>query len=103
LRGADPDNFDPDLDYGVDPARGDAFFEDARRFLPWLERGDLTPDMSGLRPKLDTGQLVDFVVAREEGDLEGLINLVGIESPGLTSAPALAEHVGDLITEAGAP
>ena len=102
VRGPDPDSFDPDLDYGVDPARGDAFYEDARRFLPWLERDDLVPDMSGLRPKLDTGKLVDFVVQREEGDLAGLINLVGIESPGLTSAPAIAELVGVLITEADA-
>lgn len=102
VRGPDPDSFDPDLDYGVDPARGDAFFEDARRFLPWLERDDLVPDMSGLRPKLDTGKLVDFVVQREDGDLAGLVNLVGIESPGLTSAPAIAEQVGVLITEGDA-
>lgn len=102
LRGDDPDPARPDLDYSVDPARGEAFFEDARRFLPWLEREDLTPDMSGLRPKLDTGRLVDFVLEREEGDLAGLVNLVGIESPGLTSAPALAEYVGELITEGDA-
>jgi L-2-hydroxyglutarate oxidase LhgO len=102
-RGPAPDPARPDLDYGVDPARGDAFFTDARRFLPWLERDDLVPDMSGFRPKLDTTQFADFVVAREEGDLAGLINLVGIESPGLTSAPALADHVLDLITGAGAP
>ena len=39
----------------------------------------------------------------EEGDLAGLINLVGIESPGLTCAPALAEHVGELLLEAEGP
>jgi glycerol-3-phosphate dehydrogenase len=42
----------------------------------------------------------DFVVAREEGDRAGLVNLVGIDSPGLTCAPALAQHVTDLVTEA---
>ena len=57
--------------------------------------------MSGLRPKLDTTKLVDFVVQREdEDDFAGMVNLIGIESPGLTSAPALARHVADLIDEA---
>jgi L-2-hydroxyglutarate oxidase LhgO len=96
-------NRDPDafaLDYSVDPGRGDAFFEDARRFLPWLRREDLTPDMCGLRPKLVTAGFGDFVVQREEAAYDGLINLVGIESPGLTCAPALARHVAGLINEA---
>jgi L-2-hydroxyglutarate oxidase LhgO len=100
VRGADPDTARPDLDYGVDPARGDSFFEDARRFLPWLQREDLAPSMCGFRPKLETDKFADFIVSQEEGDLEGLINLMGIESPGLTSAPAIAEHVGDLLREA---
>ncbi|MCB1183909.1 NAD(P)/FAD-dependent oxidoreductase [bacterium] len=90
-----------DLDYSVDPARAESFFRGARRFLPWLEPDDLVPDMSGLRPKLDTTKLVDFVVQREdEDDFAGMVNLIGIESPGLTSAPALARHVADLIDEA---
>jgi len=88
------------LDYGVDPARGDAFFEDARRFLPWLEREDLAPAMSGLRPKLSNTGLVDFVVQAEgEPELAGLINLLGIESPGLTCGPAIAREVGRLVRE----
>ncbi len=89
-----------DLDYSVDPARGNTFFEDARRFLPWLKREDLTPAMCGLRPKLSTTGLLDFVVQREdEPELSGLINLVGIESPGLTAGPALAREVGRLVAE----
>jgi L-2-hydroxyglutarate oxidase LhgO len=56
--------------------------------------------MSGLRPKLSTTGLVDFVVQREsEPHLTGLVNLLGIESPGLTSAPALAREVGRLVRE----
>ncbi len=82
------------LDYAVDPARGNQFFEAARRFLPWLEADDLVPDMSGYRPKLVVQGFRDFEVCREEGDLEGLINLVGMDSPGLTSAAAVAEDVG---------
>lgn len=88
---------DTALDYRVDPARAVDFWRDARRYLPWLGRGDLVPAMSGLRPKLAPQGFADFVVQREDGDLAGLINLVGIESPGLTSAPALAAEVGRLL------
>ncbi|MBK7702789.1 MAG: NAD(P)/FAD-dependent oxidoreductase [bacterium] len=85
-------------DYGVDPARAGAFFAGAARFLPWLAPQDLQPAMSGLRPKLDTdAPFADFQVRRETGDLEGLIDLIGIDSPGLTSAPALAELVAALL------
>ena len=84
---------DANLDYRVDPARGDAFFEGARTFLPWLEREDLTPDMSGIRPKMCLSGFRDFVIEQEQGELWGLINLVGIDSPGLTSAPAIAELI----------
>jgi len=85
-------------DYTVDPARAEAFFAGARRFLPFLALEDLTPDICGLRPRRAAwwrDGFADFVVAREEGDLAGLINLVGIESPGLTSAPAIADRVGE--------
>ncbi len=89
-------------DYRVDPDRRDAFLAGGRRFLPFLEPEDLTPDICGLRPRRavwwEQG-FADFVVAREEGDLAGLINLVGIESPGLTSAPALAAMAAAWIAE----
>jgi L-2-hydroxyglutarate oxidase LhgO len=89
-------------DYQVDPGRRDAFLAGGRRFLPFLEPGDLTPDICGLRPRRAVWWqegFADFVVAREEGDLAGLINLVGIESPGLTSAPALAAMAAAWIAE----
>jgi L-2-hydroxyglutarate oxidase LhgO len=79
--------------YAVDPDRGDAFFAGASRFLPWLRREDLTPDFAGIRPRLAPTGFQDFVVKGETGDLAGLINLVAIDSPGLTSAPALAGEV----------
>jgi L-2-hydroxyglutarate oxidase LhgO len=85
-------------DYRVDAARADAFFQGARRFLPFLVPDDLGPDMCGLRPRRVVwwrDGFADFVVVREDEDLEGLVNLVGIESPGLTSAPAIADQVGD--------
>ena len=51
--------------------------------------------MSGMRPKLAAEGFRDFVVDRGEGDRAGLINLVGIDSPGLTASPALARYVVD--------
>lgn len=93
---------DAGFDWRVDPARRDMFWEGAHRFLPWLKPDDLEPGMSGLRPKLVPAGFADFVVRREEGDLAGLINLVGIESPGLTSAAALAREVGRLVDGMGA-
>ncbi len=90
---------DFDLDYRVDPGRQASFYEDAKRFLPWLEFEDLTPAMCGLRPKLAMTGFGDFVIQRETDDFGGLINLVGIESPGLTSAPAIAVAVANLVRE----
>lgn len=90
---------DFELDYRVDPERETSFYEDAKRFLPWLEPTDLAPAMCGMRPKIAVSGFGDFVIKREEGDLEGLINLVGIESPGLTSAPAIARIVADLVRD----
>ncbi|MFO7609235.1 MAG: NAD(P)/FAD-dependent oxidoreductase [Candidatus Krumholzibacteriia bacterium] len=81
--------------WAVDPGLADAFFQGAVRFLPWLERGDLTPDQSGMRPKLAADAFRDFVAHRGEGDQAGLISLVGIDSPGLTASMALARHVVD--------
>ncbi len=90
---------DINLDYRVDPGRQTSFYEDAKRFLPWLEPDDLAPAMCGLRPKLAVTGFGDFVINREEDDFAGLINLVGIESPGLTAAPAIAVAVGALVRE----
>lgn len=81
------------LSYAVDPGRGEAFFAGAVRFLPWLERGDLEPAMCGVRPKLAAHAFHDFTIDYGTGDRAGMINLVGIDSPGLTSALALAAHV----------
>ncbi|MBU8869340.1 MAG: NAD(P)/FAD-dependent oxidoreductase [Gemmatimonadales bacterium] len=86
-------------DYRVDPSRGAEFFRDATGFLPWLKPEDLGPDQCGIRPKLALSGFRDFVVCREGGDLTGLINLIGIDSPGLTCAPALAREVVRLAME----
>lgn len=88
---------DPDaVDYAVDPKRADVFYAAIRRYWPGLPDGALAPDYSGLRPKLSgKGEPAqDFRIdGPEVHGLEGLINLFGIESPGLTSSPAIAAEV----------
>lgn len=87
------------IDYTVDNQHKQLFYDSVRRFLPFIEYDDLEPEMAGIRPKLQEpgGDIKDFVI-REESDkgLPGLINLIGIESPGLTASPAIAEYVGSL-------
>ena len=82
--------------YDVDPAKAESFAEAASRYLPGLRAAWLSPDGAGVRPKLQgPGEAFrDFVVAEESArGLPGLVNLLGIESPGLTAAGALAEEV----------
>lgn len=89
-----------DIDYRVDASHRDFFAASVKRFLPFIEAADLEPDTSGIRPALQgPGEgFRDFVI-REEADkgLPGFINLIGIESPGLTAAPAIGEMVGDMV------
>jgi L-2-hydroxyglutarate oxidase LhgO len=84
------------IDYRVDPARAEAFYADVRRYWPGLPDAALQPAYSGVRPKIHgPGEPApDFSVQgpREHG-VAGLVNLFGIESPGLTSCLALADEV----------
>ena len=87
-------------DYTVDPSHAGDFLAKASRFLPFLEADDLSPDMAGIRPKLyRLGEPFRDFVIREESDrgLAGLVDLVGMESPGLTSCLAIAEEVERLL------
>jgi L-2-hydroxyglutarate oxidase LhgO len=91
-----------ELDYTIDEGHLDEFFEGARGYLPDLRRESISPDMAGIRPKLyRKGEAErDFVIHHEEDrGLPGLINLVGIESPGLTAAPAIGRYVKNLVEE----
>lgn len=85
-----------EIDYGVDPARAASFYADIRRFWPGLPDGALQPAYSGVRPKIHgPGEPApDFCIQgpREHG-VDGLVNLFGIESPGLTSCLAVADEV----------
>ncbi|MEM2319392.1 MAG: NAD(P)/FAD-dependent oxidoreductase, partial [Candidatus Bathyarchaeia archaeon] len=78
------------------------FREDVARFLPQIRNCQLTPDFAGVRPKLQgLGEgFRDFIIRHEaDRDLFGFINLIGIESPGLTAAPAIAELVSEMYKE----
>ncbi|WP_445682596.1 NAD(P)/FAD-dependent oxidoreductase [Radicibacter daui] len=84
------------LDYQVNPTRGESFYAAIRRYWPALPDGALMPAYSGYRPKLGgpAEAAADFVIeGPETHGLEGLINLFGIESPGLTASLAIGERV----------
>jgi len=89
------------IDYTVDLIRKLDFYEAARRYLPSLKIESISPDMAGIRPKLqgpnDT-EVKDFVITHEvDNGFPNFVNLIGIESPGLTAAPAIAEYVFDVV------
>jgi L-2-hydroxyglutarate oxidase LhgO len=100
--------FGPDVqavdtpDYTVDPGRAAAFYPAIRRYWPGLPDGALHPAYAGIRPKVvPAEQSQDFIIqgAAVHG-VTGLVNLFGIESPGLTAALALADEAASLL---GAP
>ena len=63
-----------------------------------LEEDDLIPDTAGVRPKIKNGEFSDFVIKEESRlGLDGLINLIGIESPGLTSCLSIAKYVEGMV------
>ncbi len=83
------------FDYKVDPARADVFYDAVRNYWPGLKDGALAPDYSGVRPKL-VGPGEPSGDFRIEKSGPHLINLFGIESPGLTSSLSLANHVASI-------
>ncbi len=88
-------------DYLVDPAAAGDFYEAIRRYWPDLEDGMLVPDYAGVRPKIyGPGEdPSDFVISGPQAHgVPGLVNLFGIESPGLTSCLAIAEYTAGLVS-----
>lgn len=90
------------IDYQVDERQKELFYRSVKRFLPMLRLEDMEPEFAGIRPKLQSPNEVfrDFVIAHEIArGFPGLINLIGIESPGLTASPAIARWVGAIVKE----
>ena len=85
-----------DVDYGVSQQRGEAFYTEVRKYWPAMPDDCLRPDYAGIRPKI-AGPEVAFSDFMIQGPLHhkirGLVNLFGIESPGLTSGLAIADEV----------
>ncbi len=88
------------IDYTVDKTHKNLFYESVKKMLPFIELNDLEPDQAGIRPKLQKpGDAVrDFIIENEKDKgFNNFINLIGIESPGLTSCLAIARKVKNLI------
>ena len=91
------------IDYSVDARRSAGFYDAVRRYWPGLQDGVLKPGYCGIRPKLAPkgAPAADFMVqGRERHGVRGMVNLFGIESPGLTASMALAELVRDIAAAA---
>lgn len=87
-------------DYKLTASKHEAFYLSAKKFLPFLEYDDISPDMAGIRPKIQKpgDPLRDFYIMEEtKRGFPRFINLIGIESPGLTSCIAIAKYVKGLI------
>ncbi len=101
--GPDVEWVDSADDLVVDPARGDAFYAEVRKYWPGLPEGSLIAGYAGMRPKIAGPHEAskDFMIqGPEQHSVQGLVNLFGIESPGLTSSLAIAERVAELLTPA---
>ena len=87
------------IDYSVDPHRSASFYAAVRRYWPGLKDGALKPGYCGIRPKLSPSgaPAADFMIqGPQRHGTPGIINLFGIESPGLTASMALADLVVDM-------
>ncbi|CAD7030882.1 NAD(P)/FAD-dependent oxidoreductase [Pseudorhizobium endolithicum] len=100
--------FGPDVEwvdglrYEVDPARAESFYRGIRRYYPGLADGSLIPAYSGIRPKIVPPEVAsqDFLIQGPPAHgVAGLVNLFGIESPGLTSCLAIGDHVRDTVRQ----
>jgi 2-hydroxyglutarate dehydrogenase len=101
--GPDVEWVDSPDDLAVNAARLDQAIAEIKRYLPGIDDKGLAPDYAGIRPKLGRASAVaqgkgfqDFIIRKEDG-YQGWINLLGIESPGLTSSMAIGHMVRDLL------
>jgi L-2-hydroxyglutarate oxidase LhgO len=88
------------MDYNIDNFKKEDFCQAVKDFLPFIEIGDLTADTAGIRAKLQGSEdhFRDFVIADETKlGFPGLIDLIGIDSPGLTASPEIARSVQQIV------
>lgn len=93
---------DGSKEYSVDPGKRELFFNAVKPFLPFLQKEALYPEMAGIRPKRQKpgDPVKDFLIKEESArGLPEVVNLIGMESPGLTASLAIATHVSQLLNE----
>jgi len=87
-------------DYKMTISKQEAFFKSARKYLPFLDYKDVSPDMAGIRSKIQRPgepQQDFYIMEESKRGYPGFINLIGMESPALTSSIAIAEYVDEMI------
>ena len=90
------------VDYSFDHSREPLFYEAIRKYYPGLKDGQLQPGYTGIRPKVSgpKAPAADFIISGpKDHGIGGLVNLFGIESPGLTASLAIAAHVRGLLQD----
>ena len=98
--GPDVEWVDSPHDLSVDASRGDAFYAEVRKYWPHLKDGALVPSYAGIRPKINSPHetAADFcIMGPASHGVSGLVHLLGIESPGLTSSLAIAFKVSEAL------
>jgi L-2-hydroxyglutarate oxidase LhgO len=88
------------IDYTVDSSRIDHFHRSIRQYWPGIDKASLQPNYAGIRPKIagPDDATTDFVIeGPKQHGIKGLVNLFGIESPGLTASLAIAQYVTTLL------
>ena len=98
------DEYVQEIDYKIDHSKAKLFYESVKTFLPFVKVSDIYPDTSCVRPKLQgEGEgFRDFIIRHEDASgLPGFINLIGIESPGLTASLSIAKMVSDITKSGG--
>ena len=96
------DEYVQEIDYKIDHSKAKLFYESVKTFLPFVKVSDIYPDTSGVRPKLQgEGEgFRDFIIRHEDANgFPGFINLIGIESPGLTSSLSIARIVAGMVRQ----
>ncbi|UCG77408.1 MAG: NAD(P)/FAD-dependent oxidoreductase [Nitrospirota bacterium] len=88
------------IDFSVDVNKKDTFYKAASQYIRGLDKDSFAPDMSGIRPSIKGEGIKDFIIKHESGrDMVGFVNLVGIESPGLTASISIADYVSELLLD----
>ena len=101
LIGPDAEIVDSPTDRDLDPGKGDAFYAELIKYMKGIDREDIYPHSANIRPRAGGSYQSDFIIKEESGrGLPGFINLIGIESPGLTCCLSIAVMVNGFVQDA---